>query len=139
MSRAPEARLWQRMKANLEKYPVHLERIENIVGVGMPDVLSICDGLIAWVELKAVVSLPARSTTKILSGTKRLSQDQKNWHMNWHKNGGQSYILIGVGSRDFWFFDGRCADFINDWNFSDMALSCYTESNWETVACLLGY
>lgn len=113
MSRKPEQRLWDRLrKAAVGQ--VHTERIENLVGVGRPDVDTLVAGSFVPVELKQVDGWPVRSSTKVL-GRDGLSKEQKNWHLNWRNWGGTSLIVVGVGEEVF-AFSGERADQVNDYN-----------------------
>ena len=91
---------------------VRLERIENVVGVGTPDVLACCH-ITAFVELKAVDAPPVRETTRVL-GDKGLSRDQRNWHVDWHQWGvcDPSDFVISVPPTGAMIFcllrNGRC-------------------------------
>jgi hypothetical protein len=118
MSRRPEQRLWDRLrKAAMGK--VHTERIENIVGVGRPDVDTLVAGSFVPVELKQVDGWPKRVNTRVL-GDKGLSQVQKNWHLIWRRWGGTSLIVVGVGDEVF-AFSGERADEINEYNSAEFA------------------
>lgn len=112
MSRKPEQRLWDRLR-KAASGRVHTERIENIVGVGRPDVDTLVAGSFVPVELKQVDGWPVRSSTKVL-GRYGLSKEQKNWHLNWRNWGGTSLIVVGVGEEVF-AFSGERADDINDY------------------------
>lgn len=113
--RLPEQRFWDRTRARLQE-EFRLERIENLAGVGTPDVLATAraTGRTTLIELKAVVELPKRATSKVL-GRAGLSQDQKNWHMDFVRAKGQAFILVGIGSHDQLLIEGRWADHVNDW------------------------
>lgn len=117
--RFPEQRLWDRVRNNLKKFGIHLERIENIAGEGIPDVMALCNGVMTMIELKAIAELPKRRTTRVL-GDKGLSIAQKNWHLEWHRYGGRSLILIGIGSKQVFAIDGRFADSVNDWSIDEL-------------------
>jgi hypothetical protein len=93
---------------------VRTERIENVVGVGRPDVDTLVAGSFVPVELKQVDGWPARSSTRVL-GDEGLSQVQKNWHLDWRNWGGTSLIVVGVGQEVF-AFSGERADEVNGYN-----------------------
>lgn len=131
--RKTEQRLWDRMRRAIGTR-VRLERIENVVGVGTPDVLACCH-ITAFVELKAIDAPPVRETTRVL-GTSGLSRDQRNWHVDWHKWGGTSYVLIGVGRRIF-MLPGALADEVNEMTMEQLAARSVA-SEWATVAQRLG-
>lgn len=133
--RKPEQRLWDRMRGALGNR-LRLERIENIVNVGTPDVLSLASGTVVPVELKAVECYPAREATRVL-GDKGLSRDQRNWHHSWRAHGGFSVILVGVGSYDLYAIPGWLADEVNDMSarqLSDAAMA----RTWDSLYELLG-
>lgn len=92
-----EASLWQWLSKAREVYGdrVDLERIENSIGAGHPDVRGLLEGAHFYIELKTVAR-PARSTTGILVG---LRKEQKDWAERYLKAGGRSaYLLVQVGS-----------------------------------------
>lgn len=125
MSRLPEQRLWDRLrKAAAGK--LHAERIENLVGVGRPDVDTLVGGNFVPIELKQVPGWPKRPSTKVL-GRKGLSQEQKNWHLNWRRWGGSSLIVVGVGNEVF-TFNGSTADHVNE----------YDSGQFRSAAMLIG-
>lgn len=125
MSRLPEQRLWDRIRAK-NRGRVRMERIENLVGVGRPDVDTLVNGSFLPVELKAIKDWPARATTKVL-GRKGLRLDQRNWHLDWRRWGGKSLVVVGVG-REVYSFVGAHADVIND----------FVREDFELHACAIG-
>ena len=125
--RLPEQRFWDRTRARLQA-EFRLERIENLAGVGTPDVLATAraTGRTTLIELKAVVELPKRATSKVL-GRAGLSQDQKNWHMDFVRARGTAFILVGIGSHDQLLIEGRWADHVNDWCHADLKYHAVAE------------
>jgi hypothetical protein len=113
MSRRPEQRLWDRLR-KVAAGRLHTERIENVVGVGRPDVDTLVAGSFVPIELKQVPEWPKRATTRVL-GDRGLSQVQKNWHLSWRRWGGTSLIVVGVGDEVF-AFNGATADYVNEYN-----------------------
>lgn len=133
--RKPEQRLWDRMREALDN-KLRLERIENVVGVGTADVFSLANGRVTPVELKAVEGYPARAATRVL-GDKGLSREQRNWHLSWRQHGGESLILIGVGSRDLFAVSGLHADEVNDMNAEELAQHSVAQT-WQQLFIALG-
>lgn len=113
MARKKEQKLWDRLR-KAAAGRIHTERIENIVGVGRPDVDTLCAGSFVPVELKQVDGWPARAATRVL-GDEGLSVAQKNWHLTWRNWGGESLIVVGVGLEIFGF-SGLMADCVNEYN-----------------------
>lgn len=110
MSRLPEQRLWDRLR-KAAAGRVYTERVENLVGVGRPDIDTLVNGRFVPVELKAVARWPAKATTPVL-GRKGVSQQQANWHLNWRRWRGRSLIVVGVGD-EVYAFCGTVADDLN--------------------------
>jgi hypothetical protein len=118
--RKKEQRLWDRMRAAKSAAPsVRLERIENLVGVGTPDVIALRSGQVTWVELKSVDAFPVKATTRVL-GAKGLSTAQRNWHYEWHAHEGRSLILVGVGTINIYAIPGFLADAVNEMSRLDL-------------------
>jgi hypothetical protein len=118
--RKQEQRLWDRMRAAKVTVPnVRLERIENLVGVGTPDVIALRSGQVTWVELKSVDDFPAKAATRVL-GAKGLSTAQRNWHYEWYAHEGRSIVLVGVGSSNIYAIPGFLADAVNGMSRIDL-------------------
>lgn len=97
--RMPEQRLWDRFRASLAAYGFAYERIENIVGDGIPDVVVCRAGVVSFVEMKAVAAWPARAATPVL-GRKGLNVAQHNWAFRWWDAGARVFTLVGVGPTE---------------------------------------
>lgn len=109
--RLPEQRLWDAMRNN-SPANLWLQRIENLVGVGMPDVLATTyGGRTAWVELKCA-RLPARAATPVL-GAAGLSAAQVAWHLKAATMNAPSYVLVRDDKRQLYLLPGRVASRIN--------------------------
>ena len=134
MSRKPEQKLWDRMRKALGKQ-VRLERVENAVGTGRPDVDALVNGLFTPIELKMVEVPPVRPTTPVLGEKAGLRLDQRNWHLDWRRWGGRSMIIVGVEAR-IYAFGGWCADEINGWNIEQFERNALANT-WDGVARLL--
>lgn len=108
-----EKREYHLFKKNMPQGHDRLDRIENIVGIGTPDVNYCIDGVEGWIEMKAPKE-PMRSTSKLLTKHAHpLSQDQKNWFLKQRNAGGRAYILIATNKR-WMLIEGKHADNIND-------------------------
>ena len=100
--------LRMRMKQPLDR----LERIENVVGVGTPDVNYCIEGMEGWIEIKSPTT-PKRKGTPLFGSNHKLSQDQKNWFKRQCNAEGNGFILICMKSR-WLLIDGCWADKVND-------------------------
>ncbi len=96
---ALEKSLWKRVKnAGVilveAGHRLHMCRVENEVGAGMPDVEGCLDGRQFFLELKSN-KRPARATTPIHPRTR---DAQRDWHAARAKAGSRShYVLMQVG------------------------------------------
>lgn len=95
---ATEATLWQWASQARRVFGEHLhvERLENMVGAGHPDVEGCLDGIQFWLELK-VAKRPARAATKLRFGSP-LRDSQVEWGKKRIAAGGRVWYLIQVGS-----------------------------------------
>lgn len=115
--RLPEQRLWDAMRTNSPR-DIKLQRVENGLDAGMPDVIAIHrgSGLVTWVELKAQREYPKRSGTPVLNQQHGLNISQRNWLRDWTFARGRAFTLIGVGGgrgRDLFLVPGADADRVN--------------------------
>ena len=130
--RKNEQRLWDRMRAaKVAVSSVRLERIENLVGAGTPDVIALRGGQVTWVELKSVDNFPCKATTRVL-GAKGLSVAQRNWHYDWYAHEGRSLILVGVGHAQIYTIPGFLADAVNDMSRAELGKNSIADS-WTTL------
>lgn len=97
--RKQEQRLWDRMRHAL-KDKIYLERIENVVNPGRPDIDALWAGIVLPIELKVADGWPMRDATPVL-GRKGLNQNQLNWWLNWKRWGGSGFILVGIQGELF--------------------------------------
>lgn len=95
-----------------------VDRIENVVITGMPDVNFCSVGTECWIELKSPKE-PKRNTTKLFGSNHKLSQDQMNWFLRQRNAGGKAYVLI-VTDKRWLFVDGLHADRINDMTVQEL-------------------
>lgn len=98
--RKSEQKLWDRLRAAL-KDQVYLERVENVVNPGRPDVDVMWGGVTLPIELKAIETWPKKSTAPVLGKARGLNQNQLNWWLRWKQCGGSGFILISVGDAMF--------------------------------------
>ena len=96
-----EAALWKRTREHLAPFG-RLERIENSVNTGTPDVAyclrrkPLLPPVSGWLELKHVDEWPARPTTTL--HVESLTKEQVDWATWWALAGGRVSALLQVGS-----------------------------------------
>ena len=114
-----ESGLYQRLRKRiLTAFPTaRIDRVENGLVDGMPDVSLCINGKDVWMELKYVEDWPARDTTQVL-GRRGLRPEQINWHIRQHVAGGVSLIVVGVG-RETRVTDNQDVREINSWTRLD--------------------
>lgn len=125
--RKAEQKLWDTMRNNKPRGVV-LNRVENYVGEGMPDVYLRVRSLATWVELKAPIA-PKRETTRLM-GDQGMRQEQINWHLQSAALNLPTWILIrDTTQRRLWVVEGRFADEVNDMTVETLDLEgirCHT-------------
>lgn len=113
--RQKEQRLWDTFRRHLKESrpPVWAQRMENVAGSGMADVvIHTSVGNVRWVELKAP-TLPKRPTTPVL-GDEGLSIAQRNWHLKAWSMNVRTYVLVRLGDVPY-LVPGVFAADINNW------------------------
>lgn len=107
--RGGEARLWTRMRAGVADH-CFVQRIENTVGEGMPDVIlhQKTAGRCAFVELKCRLLAPVRGSTPIFAGDSGLRPAQVAWIYSRASTGAAIFILGQCGDA-VWLVHGRWA------------------------------
>jgi hypothetical protein len=89
-----------------------IDRIENVMVAGMPDVNFCIDGVEGWIEQKSPKE-PKRKSTKLFGSNHKVSVDQSNWMKRQTTAGGKAYFLIVTDLR-WLLLDGAWADEINN-------------------------
>lgn len=102
---ARESALWQRVRTArailIETgHRIDLQRLENAVGTGHPDVEGCIDTIQVWIELKST-DRPARKTTPIrLRSNPKTRKSQSRWHKNRAQAGCKTnFVLLQVGEQ----------------------------------------
>lgn len=136
MSRLKEQRLWDSFKTYAVaegKTFFWLQRVENMVGEGIPDVYcSALNGAECWVELKAPIR-PKRATTRLL-GDQGLRFSQINWHLKAAQFNVRSFVLIRDDHSNLYLLDGRHAKSMNEWSCSQVELYSLTANkSWPSI------
>ena len=133
--RKAEQKVWDAMRRAAPP-EAWLQRVENLVADGMPDVYCAGGRREAWVELKAA-RLPKRATTRLQMG-EGVRQSQVNWHLKATSKGVQSFILIRVEERrsEPLLIVGWLAQLVNDFTY-DEAREAALAIGWRGIFNLL--
>lgn len=102
---------YKTLKKNLPEPRDRLDRVENAVGTGMPDINFCSEGVECWIEQKSPTE-PKRATTKLFGSNHKVSQDQMNWFKRQMTARGNAYFLIATDKR-WMLISGEHADDIN--------------------------
>lgn len=104
-----------------------LDRVENIVVDGMPDVNGCFSGREFWIETKCPTE-PKRDGTPLFGSNHDLSLGQRNWALRQMNAGGNVFFYIVT---DKWRFlvHGRYADRLNSMTVREIGLISF--GNWE--------
>ncbi len=121
MMAKPEARLWQAMKLKMPTIHDRLDRVENSVASGQPDVNGCLAGEDVWIELKAPKE-PKRITTTLMTcnGNHPLLVSQINWLIRQRQAGGIAFILVRTDKRLMLIEGTRYADEFNHMTVPEM-------------------
>ena len=95
MSQQPEAQFWSTLKRNLPN-TWFVNRIENRIGGGVPDVYICINGKSIWLELKVTKSHRIS-----------ISPNQIAWHYSYYQSKGVSFFLVkALPSSTLFLFEG---------------------------------
>ena len=97
MAKVPETRLWSWLSGTTKKHfkhDLHLNRIENSVSQGMPDVEGCLRRVQFWIELKCE-KRPANWGTKVRP---KFRPAQPPWLRRRIEAGGRAFVLLQVGA-----------------------------------------
>lgn len=103
---------YKRLKANWPEPRDRIDRVENLVVFGMPDINMCVGGIEFWVEQKSPKE-PKRSSTTLFGSNHKLSIEQKNWFLRQKNARGRSFILICSDKR-WMLIEGKFADDVNN-------------------------
>ncbi len=109
---------YKTFKANVPQPGDRLDRIENVVVTGMPDINMCIGGTEVWIEQKSPKE-PKRSTTALFGSNHKVSQEQANWMLRQRKAGGKCYFLISTDKR-WMLIGGFLADQINSMTVDEL-------------------
>lgn len=109
---------YKTFKKNVPQPGDRLDRIENVVVTGMPDINMCIGGVEVWIEQKSPKE-PVRRTTPLFGSNHKVSQEQANWMLRQRKAGGRCYFLISTDKR--WILvGGFLADQINSMTVDEL-------------------
>lgn len=127
-----EKDLWKKIQRGLgeviDGVGGRMDRVENGVVEGMPDVSMCAGGIDVWVELKYVAKWPSRANTRVL-GDRGLRPEQINWHLRQQRAGGRSFVVVGVG-KEIYIADGLHAKEMNSWVSEEWFKRGHKVENW---------
>lgn len=127
--RRPEQRLYDTMRRNAPPDALIL-RVENLVTPGTPDlhVKFQSAPTPVWIELKTT-NRPKRSSTPLLKRSD-FTREQVPWHLQWHKYGGESFVLVRDDARTLYFFPGDLIRFVCEIPHLD-TFAQFAQDSWE--------
>lgn len=98
-----ESNAWVTMRKYLLKkmHTIDIQRIEDKLMTGIPDVNCCWRGKEFWLEGKNLDELPVRDTTKVKVG---LRQDQLTWLLRRRESGGIVLVWVRVKHVGWWIF-----------------------------------
>jgi len=105
-------------RKHVVQYGDRLDRIENVLIPGMPDINFCSGGVESWIEQKSPRE-PVRSTTPLFGSNHRVSQEQMNWFLRQTKAGGRAFFLVSTNKR-WMLLIGTVAEWINKMTIEDL-------------------
>ena len=108
-----------------------IDRLENLVAEGMPDVNGCFCGTEFWIEIKAPTE-PKRSTTTLFGSNHKVSVAQKNWMLRQMKAEGNAYFFINTDKRKM-LVSGKLADDLNSMTVNDIVRASLWNSECRTT------
>jgi hypothetical protein len=121
-----------------------LDRIENVLLPGMPDVNGCFTRNEFWIETKQPRE-PKRINTPLFGSNHDLSQDQKNWFLSQKNAGGNGIIYIQTDQGTRLFIGGEHADAINSATVTELMILAFWSNKMQSGdaavarAMLIGY
>lgn len=114
------------LKKNVFRSPHRIDRIENLVGTGMPDVNGcVVRGFEFWLEVKNPTE-PKRPSTPLFGSNHKVSQEQANWFLTQRKAGGRCLFWIVTDKRRM-LVPGIYADTLNKMTVSEIVeVACWS-------------
>jgi len=107
-----ERTAYRTLRLNLPQLGDRLDRVENLLVPGTPDINFCADGVESWIELKTPIE-PLRANTPLFGSNHRVSQNQQNWFWRQRYARGRCYFLLATNKR--WILlGGQFADEINE-------------------------
>lgn len=127
-----EVDLWKTLRpALITEVGGRWNRIENIAGVGNPDVNYCAKSREGWVELKFAYKVPGERSRKGVFGYSHnhgLSKEQENWHLQQASVGGRSFIFGYVPGEGGYLIRGDMAGRFNGMDLVQLKLHAV----WDT-------
>jgi len=118
---------YKRFKAKVPQPGDRLDRVENILVRGMPDINMCSKGTEIWMEQKSPRE-PKRPRTPLFGSNHRVSQNQKNWFLRQRQAGRRAWFLITTDKR-WMLIDGIFADQLNEMTVNELIMC----SSWSTL------
>ncbi len=123
-----EKNAYQTFYKNVRQPKDRIERVENGLGVGAPDINFCMESREGWLELKSPVE-PLRDSTPLFGSNHRVSQDQMNWFLRQRQAGGFAAFLI-VTNKRWLLVPSRYADDLNKMTMAQLLKAAvWTASN----------
>jgi hypothetical protein len=107
-----------------------LERVENGVAEGTPDVHSIARAVTVWFELKAL-RRPKRVKTRFFP-KKKLRVPQMAWHAEYAARGGRSFVLVRDHLYQLYLIPGGQLHLVKDMS-TEEAMRRFAIADWGTL------
>lgn len=114
-----ERALWRYIQSHLRALPeIDMQRHEDKLALGVPDVSYGCRGVNGWIELKFCHE-PAKTTS--LVRCPHFTLEQRQWLLDRGRRGGHAFLLAQVG-REYLLMDHLAAQLLGHARLSHLRM-----------------
>ena len=115
-----EKQMWAWLRPHLAPY-LRMQRIENVVGEGTPDIFFTARARCGWLELKYRAQSPQRDTTPLFTAATGMRRSQLAWINRFHA--ANTHIILRAGCQ-LWCVPGGRAHQINGMSAAALTAIC---------------
>ena len=136
---------YKTFRRGLYRYGDRIDRVENLVVAGMPDVNLASGGVELWIEFKSPIE-PKRPRSPLFGGSNhQVLQTQANWFLEQCNAGGRCFLLVSTNKRWLLIPGAFVAhEPINKWTVSEFIMKAVwhcekpaRREQWETLRAIL--
>jgi hypothetical protein len=124
-ARLPEQKFWDWLS---QKIPGHMQRVENLIDRGTPDVNLCHNGVHVWIELKVADNYEVT-----------VRKEQKVWAFRRHRSGGRVILLSDMCDGTLWAWNMPCESVTKNEKYQTIVAEPDFVVNKDQVDSLIGW